>query len=62
MQGIKITKRLDVQARNAIWEEVAVQVTRQGCMLGHHATTPPTLGPAAAEAAAQGPVEPVTSA
>ncbi len=34
--------------RDAIWEEVAAQVSHQGCLLGYHAAAPPVLTQAAA--------------
>jgi hypothetical protein len=43
MQGIKVTTGLSATERDAIWAEVARQVTRQDCGLGHHAWAPPAL-------------------
>lgn len=53
MQGIKVTSRLSVTDRDAIWTEVMQQVTRQGCGLGYYASPPPMLEPHAAESAAE---------
>jgi hypothetical protein len=56
--GIKLARKATgMRARDALWEEVARQVAEQGCMLGHPATTPPTLEPAAAELAARAPIQ-----
>jgi hypothetical protein len=43
MQGVKVTTGLTANERDAIWAEIARQVTRQHCGLGHHAWAPPTL-------------------
>lgn len=43
MQGIKVTSNLSLGDRDAIWDEVVEQVTRQGCGLGYYASPPPVL-------------------
>jgi hypothetical protein len=53
MQGIKITAGLNVAERDEVWSEVARQVAEQGCALGFHASPPPAIDFATAEAAAQ---------
>jgi hypothetical protein len=53
MQGIKVTSGLTAGDRDLIWEEVAGQVTRAGCGLGHHAVAPPALSSAEAERVAR---------
>ncbi len=60
-QGIKVTANLTITDRDAVWAEVAEQVTRQGCGLGYHVPPPPVLGPNAARSAAQHTPRPLDS-
>jgi hypothetical protein len=59
MQGIKVASDLSVADRDAIWTEVAQQVTRQGCGLGYFGSPPPVLEGGAVESAAQHPPKPL---
>jgi hypothetical protein len=52
-QGIKGTSGLGEAGRDAIWAEVARQVSQQGCQLGYHAPAPPLISAARAQAGAQ---------
>jgi hypothetical protein len=52
MQGIKLT-HLTADDRDSAWEEVARQVSVQGCSLGYRASTPPVLESEAASAASR---------
>jgi hypothetical protein len=60
MRGIKVAS-MSIVERDAIWEEVASQVTEQGCALGYYAAPPPLLDSAAAEAAAREPPAPLSA-
>jgi hypothetical protein len=60
MQGIKVAS-VSIVERDAIWEEVASQVTEQGCALGYYAAPPPLLDSAAAEAAVREPPAPLSA-
>ena len=53
MQGIKLTKNLSANDRDAVWNAAVEEVTRQDCMLGYQASPPPKLGQAEAEAASR---------
>jgi hypothetical protein len=54
-QGIKGTSDLSEADRDAIWAEVARQVSDQGCHLGYHAALPPLISVQRARAAADHP-------
>lgn len=49
MQGIKVTQRVNVAQRDAIWDRVVRQVNDHSCGLGYRADPPPVLDRAAAE-------------
>jgi hypothetical protein len=53
MQGLKVTSNLSVSDRDAIWNEVVQQVSRQSCGLGHYASPPPVLEEHAVKSAAE---------
>jgi hypothetical protein len=59
MQGINNTP-VSVSDRDAIWEEVALQVAQQHCALGYHAAPPPMLDSAAAQSASRGRLTPLS--
>lgn len=60
MQGIKVASGVSESERDAIWNEVAQQVSRQGCGLGNYAAPPPLLDSRAAESATERDPMPLT--
>jgi hypothetical protein len=58
-QGIKGTSDLNGAGRDAIWAEVARQVSDHGCHLGYHAALPPLISVQRARVAADHPAAPL---
>ena len=58
-QGVKITCGLREAQRDAVWQEVARQVTEQGGVLGYYASHPPVIAEGGARASAAGLLAPL---
>lgn len=55
MQGIRLTRNVANDRRDAIWQEVVRQVAAQGCGLAYRVGTPPVIGALQAISASKGP-------